>query len=82
MIVIGCFEVTKVSEGKWKCKNTFTGFEHRTYGTEEEVREQLERQSSQWKARVQPVGPIRPPQRGSAWRNKPPIEPKKKPEDR
>ena len=48
---IGCFEVTKVSTGKWKCVNTLTTFEHVTYGAEDDVRSQLEKQSIDWERR-------------------------------
>lgn len=83
MIVIGCFEVTPLAPGedcrKWEVRNTLTGFTHRTYGTEKEVRATLETQSSQWKVRLGPKIPGAKPQRGSAWRNN--ILPKKKPDN-
>lgn len=49
MFEVGCFEVNVIAEGKWRVKNTLTGSEHTTYGTRDEVVEQLTRQSGLWK---------------------------------
>lgn len=50
-LVVGCFEITEVSQGRWKVKNTLTDIEHVTYGTEEEVRAELSKQSDRWKVK-------------------------------
>lgn len=52
MFQVGCFEVREVSDGKWRVKNTLTGSEHATYGTRDDVVEQLTRQSDLWKQKL------------------------------
>lgn len=61
---IGVFEVEEVTRGRWKVLNTLTQIPHVTYGTEEEVREQLELQSAKWRDKL--AGKV--PQRESPWR--------------
>jgi hypothetical protein len=63
---IGCFEIEPLTSGRWKVKNIITTFEHVTYGTEEEVREQAQLQTEAWERKTGPKGK---PQRGSAWRS-------------
>lgn len=62
---VGCFELEELTSGRWKVKNTKTGFEHVTYGTEDEVRVQAEAQTEAWERKALSKGK---PQRGSAWR--------------
>lgn len=50
-LTVGCFEVREVEPGKWFVKNTLTGFEHHTYGTQDEIVPLLEAQTEAWKAR-------------------------------
>lgn len=64
MIEVGIFEVEEVTRGRWKVLNKLTQVPHVTYGTEAEVREQLEIQSAKWKAKVSGNAP----QRESPWR--------------
>lgn len=47
-VVVGCFELHKESGERWKVRNTLTRVEHRTYGTYEEVLENLQKQSTMW----------------------------------
>lgn len=51
-MIVGCFEVTKVSTGRWRVVNTLTEFVHVTYGSEEEIRGELTKQSDAWEKRV------------------------------
>jgi hypothetical protein len=53
-MMIGCFEVEKLEEGKWKVVNTLTTYQYVTYGTEEEIRELLEAQTVSWNRRLEP----------------------------
>ena len=49
---VGVFEVTDLgvtpNGRKWRCRNTRTTLTHATYGTEEEVRASLTKQSADW----------------------------------
>ena len=62
---VGYFELEELTSGRWKVKNTKTGFEHVTYGSSEEVREQAEAQTEAWERKALSKGK---PQRGAAWR--------------
>ena len=50
-IKIGCFEVKHLVGERWSVLNTKTTFSHVTYGTFEEIEEQLEIQSRYWEQR-------------------------------
>lgn len=63
MIRIGCFEVEPDGEGRWRCTNTLTEFVHVTYGTEDEVREVLTKQSADWERKLACKKP------GTPWRD-------------
>ena len=63
---IGCFEVEELTSGRWKVVNTLNGYQHVTYGTEEEVREQAKIQTEAWERKA--AG--NKGQKGSAWRNR------------
>ncbi len=51
-LTIGCFELTQVSRLKWRVYNTLAKFEYTTYGTREELEEQLGKQSKDWDRRL------------------------------
>lgn len=76
---VGIFDIKADPEsiGKWRITNTVTTFEHRTYGTWEEVEEQAKVQSEAWEKRLkdskgkfqtkgkfQQGGPIKKPETG------------------
>lgn len=46
------FTLDELSAGRYRATNTLTGVAHVTYGTELEVREQLEVQSAKWEAKA------------------------------
>lgn len=50
-MLIGCFEVEQLSRLRWRVTNTLTQIAHVTYGTDAEVREQLELQTAAWRRR-------------------------------
>jgi hypothetical protein len=45
---VGCFYVRAESPGRWRVFNRLLGFQHVTYGTQEEVDAQLELQTKSW----------------------------------
>ena len=49
---VGCFELEQLGPLRWRCTNTLNGYAHVTYGTEDEVRDQLSVQSAAWELRV------------------------------
>lgn len=50
--LIGVFEVEQLSTLRWRCTNALTQIAHVTYGSEAEVREQLEVQTVAWRKRA------------------------------
>lgn len=75
MIVIGIFEVTELSPGRWRAVNTRTEFVHVTYGTEAEIRPLLEKQSVDWEKRLADAEAKRPGKRmqdraSDRWKNR------------
>lgn len=57
---VGCFYVRPEGPGRHRCFNRLTGFEHVTYGTDEEVDVCLERQSKLWGEKLLPSTRISP----------------------
>lgn len=71
MIVIGIFEVTELSVGRWRVVNTRTEFVHVTYGTEDEIRPLLEKQSADWEKRFADAAAWKPGKRAQEkWNNR------------
>ena len=52
-VLIGCFEVERLSAFRWRVRNTLTEIVHVTYGSEAEVVEQLELQTAAWRKRFE-----------------------------
>ena len=72
---IGCFEVTALPGQRWRVVNTLTTFEHVTFGSEDDVRMQLETQSALWEKRfAESSTPLAPMPRGQRskekWKNR------------
>lgn len=63
---IGCFGVKFLGGERWEVVNGHNGFKHVTYGTEEEVRTLLAKQSHDWERRLDKKAPK---QKGGAWRH-------------
>lgn len=66
---VGCFEIEETRPGRWRLRNTRTTFEHVTFGTEAEVREQALLQSEAWERKFAALNKAKG-QRGSAWRER------------
>lgn len=62
---VGCFYVKHIGGERWRCFNRLTAFEHVSYGTQEEVDLNLDRQSAIWREKLG-GGP-----RKSPWKNNP-----------
>lgn len=69
---MGCFEIEETRPGRWKLRNTRTTFEHTSFGTEAEVREQAVLQSEAWERKFASLEKTKG-QRGSAWRDRKPY---------
>jgi hypothetical protein len=61
------FFIKELSLGRWLLTNSITEVSHVTYGTEEEVLEQAQRQSILWEARTKN-------KRGSPWKKTPSMQ--------
>lgn len=59
---IGCFYVRLESGERYRCFNRLTGFEHITYGTVEEIDENLAKQTRLWEEK------LNTPSRSTPWR--------------
>jgi len=70
-LTVGCFEVELIQtqpEPKWAIQNTLTGVGHRSYGTKEEIVEQLTIQSAIWERKqLEKDKKVKRP-KGHAWR--------------
>ena len=78
---LGTFEVTDLGDTpsgrKWRIRNLTTTLCHVTYGGEDEVLKQVQRQSDAWTRRLTGADKVKG-QRGSAWRRDlPPRKPAK-----
>ena len=63
---IGCFEIEQLSAGRWRVTNIHTMHAHVTYGTKQEVYEQLEIQTKAWEQRLSSTKGAR--MHNSSWR--------------
>lgn len=61
---VGCFYVRFEGGERWRCFNRLTGFTHVSFGTQEEVDVNLERQTKIWAEKLLP-GPKKSPWRGN-----------------
>jgi hypothetical protein len=58
VLEVGCFYVRPESPGRWRVFNRLLGHQHVTYGTLDEVTEQLELQTRAWERRYANSGGI------------------------
>jgi hypothetical protein len=66
---VGIFAIRQLEPGRWQVTNTLTTYVHKTYGSEEEVTQQLKVQTGAWQAKFQQINKNKG-KAGAAWRNK------------